>query len=205
MEYFLLIAFISIIIISFREVLEKYIMKDFYISPYLILVVGDLFSFLFFLILLMLHENIKFDSIKNYISNNFKNLIFCGGCFSAQNIFRILLNEKFSPTHRITIDLMVSFLYSIWKRILNVIPVYYYPFLILGFLLMIFGILIYNEIIIIYLWDLHLNVKDIISLREKSELMISLNKEINSSKNNSFDNNSESSSLYSYAKSSKFN
>jgi hypothetical protein len=205
-EYFYEIAFISIIIISFREVLEKYIMKDFYISPYLILIIGDFCNIFFFILLLKKHEKIRDESIRDYIKDNIIKLLACGVFFSAQNICRIQLNEKFSPTHRITIDLIISIIYSFERILINFLPFYYYPYLIIGFFFMIFGILVYNEIIIIYVYNFHLNVKFIIALREKSELMISLNNEINDSKNNSLGNySSESSSLYSYAKTSKFN
>jgi hypothetical protein len=72
---------------------------------------------------------------------------------------------------------------------------------------MILGILVYNELIILYFWDLEKNVKYMIKMREKSDLLISLSKE-NYDKKDIYLNNSqdsESSSIYSFSKSTKFN
>ena len=208
-QKFWIIAILSTLIISYREVLEKYFMEICFIDPYFIILASDLISVVFFWILLSF-EKIKKDSINNYIKDNIINLLFSSLFFSFQNISRILLNEQFSPTHRIISDLLVSILLSIKRIIETHIPGYYVPPLIVGFIFMIFGILIYNEIIIIYFCGLHLNVKYMIKLREKSDLLISLSRE-NSEKNDKNDiylNNSqesESSSIYSFSKSTKFN
>ena len=72
---------------------------------------------------------------------------------------------------------------------------------------MILGILVYNELMILYFWDLEKNVKYMIKMREKSDLLISLSKE-NYDKKDIYLNNSqdsESSSIYSFSKSTKFN
>ena len=60
---------------------------------------------------------------------------------------------------------------------------------------------------ILYFWDLEKNVKYMIKMREKSDLLISLSKE-NYDKKDIYLNNSqdsESSSIYSFSKSTKFN
>ena len=206
-ENFGLIAFFSTLIISYREVLEKYFMQKCYIDSYFIIFISDLFSFIFFLILLNF-EKIKFDSKINYIKDNIINLIFSSLFFSFQNILRILLNDKFTPTHRIITDLIVSILLSIKRIIETHIPAYYIPSLTVGFCFMILGILIYNEIIILYFCELYLNVKDIIKKREKSDLMILLKNEQNDKDSNYINKSIEKESLvysYSYSNTEKFN
>ena len=207
-QKFWVIAILSTLIISYREVLEKYFMEICFIDPYFIILASDLISVVFFWILLSF-EKIKKDSINNYIKDNIINLLFSSLFFSFQNISRILLNEQFSPTHRIISDLLVSICLSIKRIIETHIPGYYVPPLIVGFIFMLFGILIYNEIIILYFCGLHLNVKYMIKLREKSDLLISLSRE-NSEKNDKNDiylNNSQESesSSFSFPKSTKFN
>ena len=177
-----------------------------FINSYLIILVSDFFSVIFFWILLSC-EKIKNESINNYIKDNSTNLIWSCLFFSSQNILRIVLNEQFSPTHRIISDLLVSILLSIKRIIETHIPGYYVPPLITGFFFMILGILVYNELIILYFWDLEKNVKYMIKMREKSDLIISLSKE-NYDKKDIYLNNSqdsESSSIYSFSKSTKFN
>ena len=72
---------------------------------------------------------------------------------------------------------------------------------------MILGILVYNELMILYFWGLEKNVKYMIKMREKSDLLISLSKENSEKKDIYLDNSqdSESSSIYSLSKSTKFN
>ena len=203
---FWIIAILSTLIISYREVLEKYFMEVCFINSYLIILVSDFFSVIFFWILLSC-EKIKNESINNYIKDNSTNLICSCLFFSSQNILRIVLNEQFSPTHRIISDLLVSICLSIKRIIETHIPGYYVPPLITGFFFMILGILVYNELIILYFWDLEKNVKYMIKMREKSDLLISLSKE-NYDKKDIYLNNSqdsESSSIYSFSKSTKFN
>ena len=102
----------------------------------------------------------------------------------AYNIFGRLTLLYFSTTHQNVSDCLSSFIFWLIVKIFNPknspkIDVFLTSYIPLpGYLIIIFGTLLYNEIIIFYCWGLGYNTKKEISRRARNEASYMIQKDI---------------------------
>lgn len=180
----------ELIVNSFLEVIEKYIMHFKYMSPYKILLFEGFVTLCYNIVLLAILSYIKcpssFDSItcKKYFvdlpefftiiaENKISILYIFLYIFSVSflNIFRIMTNKIFTPTHRTVADALTSiylwifgiFLFTL-KKDLSVTILQ-----LTGYLIVLVGCLTYHEVIILYCCKMEFNTKQEIDKRAKDE------------------------------------
>ena len=175
-------VFLSSILFSLFLVLCKYLTQFFYISPYLCNLLIGIISTLMILSLFIIYSLIRFHNFKYFIDAfNFSNIeingVILGLYFFASFFFSIILDTLtilivyyFSPTLFIVTDIISPFLSWLVicirdgdKRI-NII------FNSLGYFIVFFSSLIYNEIIICNFFGFNKNTKKCIEERQKEEL-----------------------------------
>lgn len=178
---FFLILFLFSFFTALQEVLEKYLMHYEYITPFHVVFYEGCFGlcFVFFIFLFCLICNNKlleesfYPCLKEFIHidllNFFLFISFVLLSFGA-NTTLMLTNFYYSPSHRSISDSIEILI--IWIN--NVI--FEFPNLLLiivnfiGFIFIIFGVLVYNEILICHFFNLDSQTKVEISLRGESEV-----------------------------------
>lgn len=180
----------ELIINSFLEVIEKYIMHFKYMSPYKILLFEGFVTLCYNSALLAILSSVKcptnFDpaTCKNFLvdlpeffkiiaENKISILYILLYIISVSifNIFRILTNKTFTPTHRTVADPLTSiyiwifglFLFN-FKKDLSVTILQ-----LTGYLIVLVGCLTYHEVIIMYCCKMEFNTKQEIDKRAKDE------------------------------------
>ena len=200
--------FVTAIGFSLFLVLCKYVTQYLYISPYLCILYIGFISTLTFLIGFPTFSLIKYHNL-SLITDSFKiedmNLrrgIFALYFFSALvfasalQTLTILVVYYFSPTLFILTDIISPLLTWITKSIRNGEKSINICLKSLGFFIVFFSSLIYNEIIICNFWDLEKNTKKYIEEREKEESQI-LRVTENGIQNANQETNDNESSFYS--------
>lgn len=189
----------SYVLGSLQEVTHKYLMDIMFVSPFAILSLEGFFGIIVMSIsLIFLYytncssgivctpgnkvENI-FDTFNNVISHYqlWIPIIIMFFSFFSLNIFRLLTNQAYSPTHRIIPDVYgccfswvvrVIFPYlddiSTFMRLQNVVIGF-------SFFLMMIGALIYLEVIELHFCGLSRNLRRTITSRQDIDLKINLN------------------------------
>ena len=176
------LIFITCELVSFSllEITEKYIMHFKYISAYKILFFEGIVTLIINIVLLIVFSFVdcktkitqfcedtivNISDVLSIISNN---LIDCAYIIlyiisaAFLNVFRILTNKHFTPIHRSVSDILTSIFIWIFSLITFHEPskdkmMFTYQFI--GYLIVAIGILIYHEIIVIYLCKLNYYTK----------------------------------------------
>ena len=172
---------------AIQDVIEKHIMEKEYISPFGLLFFEGLFGIIFLFILFCISFYIpaywyEADTIGQCILEIFS-FFFAENPFLllylflfilasvGYNLFIVLTNYYFSPSHIIVSDTLSSIitwiLTVITNKSTNFTSHWYYVSKILGFILIFLGSLIYNEIIICHIHKLDENTKKQIIERAK--------------------------------------
>ena len=179
-SYIILLA--SYFISGLEEVIEKIIMESKYVSPYRLLffegavqvITGSLIE----MVLLLVNPVSCFErSIVEFFTLVYQTrvvlyiLLFILG-ESGLNILMRLTNFYFSPTHRSVSDTLSSLLW--WGYALNYIDstkkdATSVALNVTGYVLMMFGCLLYNELIIIYVFGCEKNTKQEVAKRSDEE------------------------------------
>ena len=165
---------------SSLDVIEKYLLEYDFINPYLLLMMEGLFGFLLSLLLcIQVNPLKKITAIRNESSSKaFTYLIVCIVLYfllsCGRNIYRITTNKLYSPTHKALFDyILVPLLiiyYYIWDDDFQIngkrVFFYFFVNLIVSFIMVFCG-LIYNELIIIFLFGLEYDTHYEVSKRAK--------------------------------------
>ena len=156
---------------SLMEVYEKYIMNKFFIPPYFLLFFKGVVSLIIF-------SPISFaifsSTIRRIFENEIKNIkilkmiLYVLMAFSL-NAFRIQTIFIYNPAYRYIADILSLFyLFALtFKR--NSFSLTNGFILIICHLLILFGILVYQEVIIINVWGMNLNTQKQINIRADKE------------------------------------
>ena len=174
----LLLMLIDHIFNSFLDVIEKYLLEYDFLNPFKIIMVrgimGLILSFFFTISQDNPFKNLK--AIYNEESNKFGYLLifiilyFLLSC--GRNIYRVITNKLYSPTHKALFDyiivpiLIIYYYFSFQDFKFNDKPIFYYFIinLIISFIVVIAG-LIYNELIIIFICGMEYNTHHEVSKR----------------------------------------
>lgn len=155
-----------------HEVIEKYLLHFRFQSVYRVLFFQGICHFVINITSIVImqttvnrNEDINFWG---WISSNIKILMAYLVTCSAYNFFRILINNTLTPTHRIVADsfsALAFFLFSLYDdfSFANII-------ICCGYLISSFGSIIYNEMIIIKVWELNKDTVSEIDKRGEKEL-----------------------------------
>ena len=180
------VLFIIYLLSSFIDIIEKYLMEAEYVSPFLIISTEGAFGLILsFISFQFLNDTCTktFFICETPISywNNFKKffedsnliialILFFIGVFCV-NTFKMLTNQRYSPTHRAIGDNLSAFIFwiiqffefkkqeELWKTILKGVT----------YVIMFLGIFIFLELIIINVFDLNRNTRDSINTRVDEE------------------------------------
>lgn len=182
----IIILFIIYLLSSFIDIIEKYLMETEYVSPFLIISTEGAFGLILsFISFQFLNDTCTstFFICKTPISywDNFKKffedsnliialILFFIGVFCV-NTFKMLTNQRYSPTHRAIGDNLSAFIFwiiqffafkkqeELWKTILKGVT----------YVIMFLGIFIFLELIIINVFDMNRNTRDSINTRVDEE------------------------------------
>lgn len=181
---------------SFLEIIEKYLMEEEFVSPYLIISGEGAFGLIITsLCFTWMDEQCPKDFLRckgenitkksHYIEDfakffsNFDNclsiILFFIGVFFV-NTFRMLVNHSYSPTHRSIADTLSSFIFWILKLCYDIfisknedISVEHNILIGITYIVMYIGIFIFLELIIIHKCGMDKNTRDIINIRVNDE------------------------------------
>lgn len=179
-----------------QEISEKYLMENQFISPFEILLFEGSFGLVISIVLIAIFNNITCPRYFDFciegkpieeILETLKIIGSNGGIIgllvlffftsAGYNIFRLSINKIYTPTHKAIADILSAFIWECVWYILDTNKTEWYIILnVIGYLIMIIGTLLYNEIIILYLWGFQSNTKKEILMRtseEHCELIIS--------------------------------
>ena len=170
-------------IYSLFLVLIKYLTCVYFVSPYLCCLTTGIFSTIIMILLLMIHSysikgdlsyldnSIHFFDIDNKLKFYFL-LIISYIIYSSTQFFTYLTIYYFSPI----IFIMTQITFSLIMWILDIIKgsdeISTIIFNSVGYLIILFSILIYHEIIILNFWELNKNTRKYIEERQKEETNI---------------------------------
>ena len=153
-----------------HEVIEKYLLHFRYQSVYRVLFFQGICHFVINITSILIMQSTNYtEGFWEWIYSNIKILMAYLVTCSGYNFFRILINNTLTPTHRIVADSFsaLSFfllsLYSNWS-LPNII-------ICCGYLISSFGSIIYNEILIIKVWQLNKDTVAEINKRGKEEIL----------------------------------
>ena len=177
-EEFFLKYFIGFILSGFLDITEKKILN--YISPYLLLFLKGFMGMIINLIIIVLMEQNLSKFILN-VKKIFQNILYIPFILSSTffNIFFELTLEYLTPTHTCIGDILFSILYFIW----SFHPTKILILSIIGYILLFFACILFNEFIILNFCGLNENTKFEIDKRTK----VDKNLEISKSNSDSID------------------
>ena len=178
--YVISFIFINYFFSSLIDVIEKYLIEYNYINPFLILMLEGITGLLLSSMYLLM-EN-PFKEVKNYYNNNnqtkfiilicclFLYFIFSGG----KNIYRIITNKLYSPmawtlTDSIFDPFILTYYFYFSKDKINEQNILFFIINIIISIIIVFCAGVYNELFVLYCYDLQINTHYEISLRSKSE------------------------------------
>ena len=174
---FNILVFFSSSVYSFSDVMVKYLTHKYYLSPYLCLLIIGFFSLIIFSLGFIIYYSINNfnDFIENFKNESFISvvyLILSIILFAILNVLSYLVIYYFSPTLLMVTDLIhpiINWIISFFQNekksknldiCLNSI----------GYFLVFFSSLIYNEIIILNFYGLNKNTKKYLEEKQKEEL-----------------------------------
>ena len=151
----LIITLVIVITGGLTEVLEKYLLVDKNQNPYLLICITGIPQTIILVIYLFFQQD------QYILEITVSNIIFFILCIISQSLYhymRIAINYKYTPSLKIIAD---SFSLTLSFIIILFIPIQHKEFLrsyaiagIIGYCICLIGGLIYNEIIIITVWNL---------------------------------------------------
>ena len=165
-------------------VLVKYITCKYFVSPYACCLIIGIYSTIFLLIVLAIHSYAKSGNLSN-LANSFKiskidkKLKFYGLLILSYIIYSItqylvymtvyffspmifIITQVIYPLLRYSVNIIEGQDYKIFDLIFNII----------GYLILLFGILIYHETIILNFWKLNEDTKKFIEKRQKEDIVL---------------------------------
>jgi hypothetical protein len=150
-DFYIIILFLTQLINAWREIFEKDLIEIHFLGIYELLTIEGLMGFIFSILMIIFLQmlgsfNYSIRKIENVIIIIF--FISCG-CF---NIFRLKINQIYSPIHRCVGDnfaLFIIWIINLFKEKNN-----YVGFEGIGFIFCIFGTLIFTEMISISVCNL---------------------------------------------------
>ena len=144
---------------------EKWLMEYKFISPYILVGLEGLFSFITTGIILLLRifvfkDSSYFEKIENFTQAGFiiQAILFII-CSLGYNVFVMLINQSFGATNRVVADFLSYFISLIINSIFNLddIPPQVIAILFFGYLFVSVGTVGFNEIIIFFFYGLEEN------------------------------------------------
>jgi len=174
---FNILVFFSTSISSFILVMVKFLTHKYFLSPYFILLYIGFFSFIIFLLAFISYYLLNnFDEFKeNFINENSISIIY----IILDIIFYLILNVLsylviyfFSPTLLMVTDIInpiIQWIFSLFKNKITILDVILYS---IGYSLVFFSSLIYNEIIIYNFFGLNSKTKKYLEEKQREELSI---------------------------------
>lgn len=195
-DYYITLGLLFVVLISLREVLEKYLMDVCYMSQFLILFIEGCISLcanivlyfalqtvdysqLHYLFLKDLCESCTWPILKMVLITVFSEtgLIICFICvmvfLSVIHFLRTNINKNKGPSYRYFADSLTE---SYFYLLIFILRENHFPFKILDIANMVsilLGCLVYNETIIFYFFGLEKNTKIEIQKRQEEDFMIS--------------------------------
>jgi hypothetical protein len=173
-----ILLFLSIFVYSFVDVMVKYLTHKYYLSPYFCLLFIGFFSFIIFLIGFIIYYSITnfHDFIENFKNESLISVIYIISTiisFTILKVLSFLVIYYFSPTLLMVTDIIhpiIKWFTSLSENekdkqnktleiILNSI----------GYFLVLFSSLIYNEIIILNFYGLNKNTKKYLEKKQREE------------------------------------
>ena len=227
LTFVIALIFVNHFFTAFKDVIEKYLMEIDYINPFKLLMIEGIFGCILTSIYSIKEESFsKIISIYDEHNYKFILLIVCFFLFfffsGGRNAYRIITNKIYSPMTRTLTDcaldpLLITYYFIIEKdfSINNEQNIIYFIInLIISIIIVFFGC-VYNEIFILFCYDLEHNTHYYVSIRassvDNSHMNLNISKDIkinetnlkniktkeekseenNSDENNSEENNSE--------------
>lgn len=176
--YFILLTLAYIIPTSFREVLEKYIMDQYFLSAYRILLFEGIFLLIVFMIYLVIIQFvqcstlgwmeilcykskwviIKIDIIDNFSCSSIYTLFswtYIIGVYLA-SYYRVETIRKLTPTHRFVCEMLSQLYWLLYRVIENTETDYWYMYCLdaVQVIILLLASFVFNEFIIINLYNL---------------------------------------------------
>ena len=207
--YFTGFLLLAQLLISIKQVSDKHIMDKEYISPFILLTIEGTIGLLVTLISLFTFPNffcknstcpewnsiaVTWVAIKETFTDKNK-LLFGFLVIFLSLIYNILLTHTiryFTPSHR-TISDTLSAIFSFVCLIIEISWNSIFILDFIGFVIVLFGCLLYNEIIIFHFWGLEYYTKQFIEKRSQEEALSEVHELFNQKEN--FDINSGSNDL----------
>lgn len=169
------LVFITAYMVSFtalQEVLEKYMMTNCFQSNYFILFVESVLGEIYAVIILLIIHASDGDTSINREGKSWGEFVGGGILFSIACIpysnMRLILGRDFNPTDRIVADKVGNF-YFFLLYLNTTQPFSYYLISIIGFMMIIFGSIVYNETIVLKFCNLHRDTAKEIEARKWRE------------------------------------
>ena len=195
-----IISIFTSLIYSLFLVLTKYITCKYFVSQYSCCLITGIFSSIFLLIILIIHFYFKNGNLSNF-SNSFKIydvvkkskfyslLILSYSIYSTTQYLTYMTIYFFSPM----VFIMTQIIYPLLKYALDIIEgnsikIFDLIFNIIGYLILLFAILIFHETIILNFCELNQDTKKFIEKRQKEDILLM---ELNSNNINNKRNESE--------------
>lgn len=188
----ILLLILSNLLYSLMEITEKWLMDIQYVSVYKLIFVEGLFGTIIMTIILLIGSllpcsewmnNAKICNAKETIItfSSIGKLFSSGYIYYIQmllyimstlgyNVFLDLINKTNGPTHRVVSDTLTSIIGTIISVILNHKTTYNFYLTVIGDILIVCGSLVFNEIIIIYVFKLGESTRQEIIRRERGEI-----------------------------------
>ena len=170
-----LILTISFIIISFADCLEKYLMDLNFCSQFKLLFIEGISGFVLTSIFYIIIYATKINEEENNQNGNIFLLIFLSILYfllsGFLNAYRLTVIMKLSPMNRTTSDSFVDPFIMTYSIIASHIKydISYMIISIFATFIIIFGCLVYNEIIVLRFWGLDINTYEKIAERSNSD------------------------------------
>ena len=188
----ILLLILSNLLYSLMEIIEKWLMDIQYVSVYKLIFVEGLCGTIIMMIILFIsiwvpcsewmnnakicnanEKIITLSSIGKLFSSGYiyyiQMLIFIVSTL-GYNVFLDLINKTNGPTHRVVSDTLTSIIGFIISVILKNKNTYNLYYTVIGDILIICGSLVFNEIIIIYVFKLGESTRQEIIRRERGEI-----------------------------------
>ena len=188
----ILLLILSNLLYSLMEIIEKWLMDIQYVSVYKLIFVEGLCGTIIMMIVLFIsiwvpcsewmnnakicnanEKIITLSSIGKLFSSGYiyyiQMLIFIVSTL-GYNVFLDLINKTNGPTHRVVSDTLTSIIGFIISVILKNKNTYNLYYTVIGDILIICGSLVFNEIIIIYVFKLGESTRQEIIRRERGEI-----------------------------------
>lgn len=167
---------------SFPDAIEKYLMEYYYINPFKMVMYSGIFGFIITLIFAIL-KKYNFEDIYDIYENDKDKfiiliilLIVYFFLSAIRNIYRIIVVNIYSPMSRTLIESLLDPIYIFYYyfdksddfKINNKKNIYYFTAIFIMSIIVVFSSFVYNELIIIYYFDLEHDTRLEVSERASS-------------------------------------